>query len=131
MPVSAAEFGSQLRVPKTNDRCAGHSANTVVVSADILLVRQLMAAAFAVAQGLHHCSQPTNLQSWFVHSHGCSAATMRCPYAIKVSAALSTTPVALSVGRRQLLAGFAAMTAGAIQVCRPVALAAAALITSS
>ena len=56
---------------------------------------------------------------------------MRCPGAIKVSAALSTTPVALSLGRRQLLAGFAAMTAGASQVCKPVALATAAFITVS
>lgn len=84
-----------------------------------------MATALAAARGQHHCSQPTNLQSWFVHSHACSAVRLRCPAAIKVSAALSSTPVALSVGRRQLLAGFAALTAGASQVCRPVALATA------
>lgn len=44
---------------------------------------------------------------------------MRCPGAVKVSAALSDTAVTLTVGRRHLLAGFAAMTAGASQVCRP------------
>lgn len=82
-----------------------------------------MATALAVARGQHHCSQATSLQNWFVHNHVWSAATLRCPVAVKVSAALSDNVVTLAVGRRHLLAGFAAMTAGASQVCRLGALA--------
>ena len=89
-----------------------------------------MATALAVARGQHHCSQATSLQNWFVHNRVWSAATLRCPVAVKVSAALSDNAVTLAVGRRHLLAGFAAMTAGASQVCRPEALATAPLLTT-
>lgn len=72
-----------------------------------------MATGFA---GGYSCAQPTSLQTWFIQSQVCTLAKRRYSASLKVSATASSAT--LSVGRRQLLAGFAAMTAGANQVCK-------------
>ena len=69
--------------------------------------------------GQHSVPQLTSLQSWFVQSHACTVGKPRKP---TMPRALATGTEISTVGRRQLLAGFAAMTAGASQVCKTVAL---------
>ncbi len=85
------------------------------------------------ASTLHqaHCSQLTSLQTWYGRRH---ATTVSCPrklsLAVRAVAEESAVAIGQVVGRRQLLAGFAAMTVDTKQVLQfePVMLSSLVLL---